>query len=130
MMNAFFEHVGINVADKAKTVNWYVTNIGLRVIRDVPGKMAFLADADGVVVLEVYQNPNAEMLRFEGADPLALHIGFEVEDPQVASEQLVTAGATIVDPIKQAGDDSMVMLRDPFGIAIQLVRRGARMRRG
>lgn len=129
MIEAYFEHFGINVTDKDQTIRWYVQNLGLRVVRDVPGKMAFLADAGGAVMLEVYQNPNADRLDYAATDPLAFHIAFEVEDPQDCARQLVDAGATVVDPFKRAGDDTMVMLRDPFGMALQLVHRGARMRR-
>ena len=129
MIDAHFEHFGINVADKKRATQWYVENLGLTVVRDVPEKMAFLADANGIVMLEVYHNPNAERLDYAATDPLAFHVAFEVADPKAAAEQLVEAGATIVDPFKRAGDDEMVMLRDPFGMALQLVHRGTQMRR-
>lgn len=128
MIQAAFEHFGLNVADKQQTVDWYVENLGLKVVRDVPGKMAFLADANGVVMLEVYRNSGAPQLAFSQTDALAFHMAFEVDDAAESAERLVQAGATIVDPFKRAGDDAMVMLRDPFGVALQLVQRGNPMR--
>jgi catechol 2,3-dioxygenase-like lactoylglutathione lyase family enzyme len=128
MVNAAFEHIALNVRDKTAVVEWYVRHLGLQVVRDVPGKMAFLADAHGVVMMEVYSNPNAGQLDFAATDPLAVHVAFEVEDPAAAAEELVGAGASIHDPFKTAGDDTMVMLRDPFGIGLQLIRRGTPMR--
>ena len=106
MVNAAFEHIALNVRDKT----------------------AFLADAHGVVMMEVYSNPNAGQLDFAATDPLAVHVAFEVEDPAAAAEELVGAGASIHDPFKKAGDDTMVMLRDPFGIGLQLIKRGTTMR--
>lgn len=129
MINAAFEHLAVNVPDKAAFVDWYVANLGLELIRDKPGKMAFLADSQGVTMLEVYSNPNAGRLDLAATDPLAVHIAFEVDDPAADADALVAAGATIHDPYKAAGDDSMVMLRDPFGLGLQLVKRGQSMRR-
>lgn len=128
MINAAFEHLALNVSDKDRFVEWYVQNLGLRVVRDRPGKMAFLADCHGVVMMEVYSNPNAQQLDFPGVDPLAVHVAFEVDDPEKDAEQLVAAGASVHDPFKSAGDDTMVMLRDPFGVGLQLIKRGAPMR--
>ena len=128
MINAAFEHVALNVPDRDAFVRWYVDNVGLQVVRDIPGKMAFLADSQGVVMLEVYSNSNAQQLEFAATDPLAVHVAFEVDDPAAAAETLVAAGASIHDPFKTAGDDTMVMLRDPFGIGLQLIRRGSPMR--
>ena len=129
MITAAFEHIGLNVSDKDAAVGWYVENLGLSVVRDVPGKMAFLADAGGIVILEIYSNENAGRLDFAATDPLAVHLAFEVDDPEEAARRLQEVGATVHDPPKRAGDDSMVMLRDPFGLALQLVHRGRRMRR-
>jgi len=129
MINGAFEHIGINVADRDAVVGWYVENVGLTVVRDVPGKMAFLADSRGIVMLEVYSNPKVERLAFEETGALALHIAFEADDPEAAARELVEAGATVVDAYKTAGEDSLVMLRDPFGIPIQLIKRGARMQK-
>ncbi len=128
MINAAFEHLAVNVPDKGAFVDWYVANIGLKVVRDVPGKMVFLADTHGVVMMEVYSNPNAQQLDFARTDPLAVHVAFEVENPAADAETLVAAGASIHDPYKTAGEDSMVMLRDPFGLGLQLVKRGRPMR--
>jgi catechol 2,3-dioxygenase-like lactoylglutathione lyase family enzyme len=128
MIQATFEHIALNVADKAAVVDWYTANLGLIVVRDVPGNMAFLADSNGVVVLEIYSNQAADRTDFTELGPLAFHLAFEVADPAAAARELEAAGARIEEPFKYAGDDSMVMLRDPFGLPLQLVHRGKPMR--
>ncbi len=128
MIEAAFEHVALNVPDRDSAVAWYVEHLGLHVVREIPGGMAFLADAGGTVVFELYNNENAGRIDFPATEPLALHIAFEVDDPRTAAEQLVAAGATVAEAYKEVGDDSMIMLRDPFGVGLQLVRRGTRMR--
>ncbi len=109
--------------------DWYVANLGLHIVREVPGRMVFLADSEGVVVMELYTNRDAAQLELQKVEPLSLHIAFEVSDPATAAEELVRAGASIEVPVEQVGNDTMVMLRDPFGLPLQLVRRGEKMRR-
>ena len=129
MMKATFEHIGVNVADKEAFTRWYTENLGVTVIRDVPGKMSFLADSEGQVIMEVYSNPDAPVLDFKETHFLTLHVAFEADDPENAARALVAAGARIVDPAKKAGEDILIMLKDPFGLSLQLIKRGTRMRR-
>ncbi len=128
MIKAAFEHVALNVPDRDAAVAWYVEHLGLRVVREVPGAMAFLADADGTVVFELYNNRDAGRIDFPKTDTLALHIAFEVDDPRTAADELVAGGASVAEAYKEVGDDAMIMLRDPFGVGLQLVHRGTRMR--
>jgi uncharacterized glyoxalase superfamily protein PhnB len=53
--------------------------------------------------------------------PLLLHVAFQVEDVASCEKQLLAAGATSVSgtEILPSGD-TLAMLRDPFGLAIQL----------
>ena len=122
-----FEHVALNTEDYERAVQWYIQNLGLSVARDTPGEKTFLRDAGGRTVLEVYSNRNAPVLDFEDMHYLSLHIAFAVDDPDAAAEALVSAGASIVDPPRTVEGDRLVMLKDPYGIAIQLIRRSQPM---
>jgi uncharacterized glyoxalase superfamily protein PhnB len=46
-----------------------------------------------------------------------------VRDVEAAAEDLLNAGATVEEAMKEVSGDQMIMLRDPFGLAIQLVHR-------
>ena len=123
-----FAHAGLDVADMDAVVEWYVANLGLTVARKAEGVMTFLADPTGRVIVEFYANPSAAVMDFPESHPLTFHLAFLVEDPDATAERLLAAGATVAEASKTtAAGDRMVMLRDPFGIRIQFIRRAVPM---
>lgn len=125
-MNYTVEHAAWQVADPVAVAAWYGRHLGFTVARkiDRPPHTHFLADAAGRVVVEIYNNPRAPLLDYPSLDPLQLHLAFTVADPVAARDELVAAGATIADDLQTLGNgDRLVMLRDPWGFAIQLVAR-------
>ncbi len=124
-----FEHFGINVPDAAAMAAWYVEHLHMQIVRAVQGvpHTHFLADATGRVVMEIYTNPSAPIPDYANQDPLCLHVAFAVEDAAAERDALIASGATLVS--NQTLDDGslLVMLRDPWGIALQLCQRAAPM---
>ena len=60
----------------------------------------------------------------EPMHPLVLHVAFAVEDVAATHRRLLAAGAvSFSGPETTALGDQLAMLRDPFGLAVQLVRR-------
>lgn len=120
------EHVAYQVPDPIALANWYVEHLGLRVKRatDGPGRARFLADDNDAVMIEVYNNPAVRMPDYRAIDPLMLHLAFRADDVVATRERLLAAGATAEGAVvtSDAGDH-VAMLRDPWGLAIQLVRR-------
>jgi glyoxylase I family protein len=120
------EHVGLNVADPIKAAQWYVENLGMRVLREGPAPInaRFLADGAGNMMLEIYHNPPEAVPNYAAMDPLLLHVAFMAEDVDAIRSKLLAAGATAVGEVTttEAGD-KLAMLRDPWGLAIQFVRR-------
>ncbi|MFN4261737.1 MAG: VOC family protein [Gemmataceae bacterium] len=119
------EHIALNVADPAALADWYVRHLGLRVVRqaDAPVVARFLADASGKTVLEIYRQ-DAPVPDYARMDPLTLHIAFTAPDIHQTRAQLLAAGATAVGDVTTApNSDELAMLRDPWGMAIQLVKR-------
>ena len=57
--------------------------------------------------------------------PLLLHLALVSADPYADSKRLQLAGAQQVDEVNLADGSLLVMLRDPWGLALQLCRRGA-----
>jgi catechol 2,3-dioxygenase-like lactoylglutathione lyase family enzyme len=126
------EHVAINVEDPAGMAKWYGQNLGMKVVRKgtPPVNMHFISDAGGNMMLEIYNNPPDAVPDYTSMDPLLLHIAFMVDDVKGIREKLITAGATPVGEvtITPAGDE-LAMLRDPWGVAIQFVKRAKPMLR-
>ena len=120
------EHVAWQVADPVAAAEWYVRHLGLQVVRQSgpPANMRFLADSTGRTLLEIYHNPKAPMPDYPSMSPLLLHLAFVVEDVAAEQARLVAAGASVVNPYAATpSGDQMAMLRDPWGFAIQLLRR-------
>ena len=120
------EHVALNVPDPVALVRWYVKHLGYRVLRsmDAPPYMHFIADESGHVVFEVYRNDSAPVPDYPSQDPLVLHLAYASDDIAGDKERLLAAGATVqADTVTTPAGDQLCMLRDPWGVPIQLVSR-------
>jgi uncharacterized glyoxalase superfamily protein PhnB len=95
---------------------------------DEPVPVRYLADGAGNVMLEVYNNPKAPVPDYASMGPLVLHVALASDDPAADAARLQNAGATFVEEIRPADTgDHLIMLRDPWGLAVQLARRGTPM---
>jgi glyoxylase I family protein len=124
------EHAGIQVKDPGAMADWYVANLNFTVRRssDVPVPVRFIADAGGQVMLEVYRNPGIDVPDYSVMDPLLLHVAFVCDDVPGTVRRLVEAGAKLISaPEIKLNGDELAMLRDPWGLAIQLCRRSSPM---
>ncbi len=121
-----FEHVALNVPDPKAMAQWYVDHCAMRIVRyaDGPAETHFVSDATGRVILELYGNAKAPVPNYARQDPLVLHIAFAVEDMSAAKARLIGAGATAVSDETLADGTRLVMLRDPWGVPLQLAQRG------
>jgi catechol 2,3-dioxygenase-like lactoylglutathione lyase family enzyme len=120
------EHIGLNVADPIKATQWYVDNLGMKVLREgpAPAHTRFLGDAGGNMILEIYHNPPEAVPNYAAMDPLLLHVAFMVDDVDAIRRKLLAAGATAVGEVTTIPTgDKIAMLRDPWGLALQFVHR-------
>lgn len=119
------EHVAFNVADPVAVAAWYGEHLGLRIVRHlpVPTQTHFLADDAGETVIEIYCNQPDSVPDYAAMDPLLFHLAFTSDSPAADSARLIAAGATAVDELKFPDGTHLVMLRDPWGLALQLCKR-------
>ena len=116
------EHVAIDVADPDAFNDWWGKNLGMR--KSASGG-AFLTDDSGTFVLEVYRTGNTPSAPdYRSLDPMTFHIAFLSDDVDADVARLEAAGAEKVEVVHKPGFD-MAILRDPQGVAIQLVKRAA-----
>jgi catechol 2,3-dioxygenase-like lactoylglutathione lyase family enzyme len=123
-----FEHFAINVVDIKATVKWYVDHLRLTVVseqKEAPF-MNFLGDATGRVIIEFYHRPDAVITNFSKEHPLTFHVAFVSENAQSDRERLEKEGAVYVEEIKKEDGTHIVMLRDPFGMPLQLCQRAVK----
>ncbi len=120
-----FEHFAINVTDARATAAWYIQHLGLTVARkreDAP-YTHFLADDTGRVIIEIYSNPAAPVPDYRQMLPLVFHIAFVSRDTVAERARLEQAGATYVLEDKLPDGSSLIMMRDPWGVALQFCQR-------
>ena len=117
------EHVAIRVPDPGAFVSWWTGNLGFRVTLRRLGGSAFIADSNGHVAFEVYgPDKDHPAPNYWTEDILRLHFGFTSEDVDADIRRLVDAGAKLEIHNVTPGFEEAV-LRDPFGLVIQLVKR-------
>jgi glyoxylase I family protein len=119
------EHIAWNVADPPAVAAWYVENLGMRIVRHSPvaPHMHFLADASGRIVIEIYNNTSDPVPDYATMHPARLHFAFATPDPDASKAALLAAGATPVEDQTTADGSRLIMLRDPWGLALQLCKR-------
>ena len=119
------EHIAFNVAEPVAVADWYCRHCGLRVVRHVPQptQTHFLADGDATV-LEIYCNPPDQVPNYREMNPLLFHLALASADPSADAQRLMAAGAVMVEEVKPPdGSAHLIMLRDPWGLALQLCKR-------
>ena len=120
------EHIAFQVPDPVAMADWYVEHLGCSIKRSAgePGFVRFLMDGRGQAIVELYRNPSIAIPDYHAMHPMLLHIAFASADPQADRDRLIAAGATVEDHYtKTPAGDELVMLRDPWGVALQLVKR-------
>lgn len=120
-----FEHFALNVIDINGMVNWYCTHLGLTIAnqqRESP-YMTFLADSTDRVVIEFYKREDELAEDFSNKHPLTFHIAFVSENAEEDKQRLLNAGASYFEEILKEDGSHLVMLRDPWGMPLQLCQR-------
>lgn len=120
-----FEHFALNVPDARAHARWYVQHLGFRVVRERadPPYTHFLADGTGRVIVELYTNPAAPITAFATADPLCFHLALVAKDARAEQARLVAAGAAYAYADELPDGSVLAMLRDPWGVPLQLCQR-------
>jgi catechol 2,3-dioxygenase-like lactoylglutathione lyase family enzyme len=124
------EHIGYMVSDPPAVALWYVEHLGFSVRRKLEESpyTHFLADGSGRVMIEIYNNPRAAVPDYASLDPLVLHLAFTADDVDGTRRRLIEAGASPIGEAETMGTgDRLAMLRDPWGLPIQLCRRAEPM---
>ena len=120
------EHFALNVENPKAMAAWYVDNFGLRVVKQISEApyTTFLTDDSGRIMIEIYLNPADEVPSYRSMNPLLLHLAFVSSHPEEDKKRLISAGAQHVSDQHLEDGSHLVMLRDPWGLAVQLCKRG------
>ena len=120
------EHVACNVADPTAMAAWYVEHLGMRVVRKISTAPVhpFPGGRERPRGHRDLQQRRRSGSRLRGHAPDGwVHFAFAAEDPDAARAALVAAGATFVEEQSLADGSRLLMLRDPWGLPLQLCKR-------
>lgn len=123
------EHVALNVSDPHAMAALDRDHLDFQVVKAMsdPLFIHFLREAAETMMIEIYKNPPHEVPSYPSMNPLLHHLAFTSADPEKDKERLLSAGATLVEETRLADGTHLVMLRDPWGLAIQLAKRASPM---
>lgn len=121
------EHLALNVEDPVKMAKWYSQNLGFTILKEmkVSPFAHFIADESKHILLEIFRLPDKEPADYRSSNPDMMHLAFSTENIEVQYQKLILAGAVEVSggvSVLKNGD-KIAMLRDPWGLPIQLVSR-------
>lgn len=122
------EHCALQVSDPVAMADWYVKHLSCTVARSggAPNHARFLQA--GPVLIELYQGSNAPTPDYHAMHPSQLHLAFVSEKLAADRDRLVAAGAKIAEDLfSNAAGDQLLMLHDPWGVGLQLVKRAVPM---
>ena len=124
-----FEHFALNVERPVEAANWYVENCEMKIVKgsEKPPYAHFLADKTGRLVIEIYKNDSADKINLKEKHPLEFHFAFMVKNAEHVKNKLLSAGAGLEEELRLDDGSHLVMLRDPFGIPLQICQRGVPM---
>jgi glyoxylase I family protein len=124
MLTMKLEHFALQVPEPIAMADWYVKNLDCTVARagGEPSHGRFLTV--GSVLFEIYRNPKVSVPDYKKIEPLHLHIAFSSENLRADRDRLVKAGASVFEDISTTSEgDEIMILRDPWSIPIQFVKR-------
>jgi catechol 2,3-dioxygenase-like lactoylglutathione lyase family enzyme len=119
------EHFALNVENPHDMADWYVDNFGLKVVKkeEEPPYTIFLLDTSDCVMIEIYRNPIEKVPDYWAMDPLVMHLAWISKNLTKDKKRLLKSGASEVNDEVLEDGSRLVMLRDPWGLSIQLCKR-------
>lgn len=121
------EHFAIDVPDAEAAIAWWCSNLGFR--RAAPAS-AFIVEESGAMAIEVYrtgETPSAP--DYKSMNAMTFHVAFESDDVKADADRLVAAGATLEQITLENPAFHMAILRDPWGVPVQLCKREKKLLR-
>ncbi len=126
ILTANIEHMGFNVKNPVAVAEWYIKNLGMKLVRKgtAPLFVTFISDKGNHMMMEFYNKEKFPKLDFSTINYMSFHFAFMVDSINTVEKRLLKNGATLVEGISQTpAGDKVLMLRDPWGMPLQLVER-------
>jgi uncharacterized glyoxalase superfamily protein PhnB len=118
------EHFALQVPDPVAMADWYVKHLGAKVARagGPPQHGRFLTV--GGTMFEIYNNPIVSVPDYSKTEVMQMHLAFVSADLKADRDRLVKAGARLIEDVRTTPEgDEIMMLRDPWNLPLQFVKR-------
>ena len=105
---------------------WYVEHLGMKVASSSskPPCATFVTDSAGRSMLELYTWEDPAPPAWRERDRVQLHLAFLTDALEADRDRLLAAGATLDGaPVHNTDGDVLQFMRDPWGLAFQIVAR-------
>jgi catechol 2,3-dioxygenase-like lactoylglutathione lyase family enzyme len=137
-MPSQIHHAGLTVSDLERSVTFYTTFFGLRVLsrNQLLGRMiSAQTDLEGVVIdtallagdnalleLLCYRSPEGRSVALRACDPGAAHVCLVVADLDATYEAMRADGVPLhAHPAQLGAGTKMMYVRDPDGIMVEVI---------
>lgn len=119
------EHIAFDVPEPEEFIAWWCTHLGFR--RSAPGS-AFIVDDSGEMCLEIYRTGATPAAPdYAKANAMSMHIAFVSADVRADADRLIAAGARLESIQTEDPNFHVAILRDPWGVPVQLCRRAKKV---
>jgi uncharacterized glyoxalase superfamily protein PhnB len=118
------EHFALQVPEPVAMADWYVKHLGAKVARagGPPQHGRFLIV--GGTMFEIYNNPVVSVPDYSKTEVMQLHLAFVSADLKADRDRLLKAGARLIEDVRTTPEgDEIMMLRDPWNLPLQFVKR-------
>lgn len=116
-----FEHIAINVDNPREVADWYVANLGLKIV-SANKKMIFVGDQGNHCMFELYHKPTAKG-RYSDLGHSDSHVAFATDDADALASKMVAGGAKLLKRFTNPAGDTVINLTDPWGNNLQVIHR-------
>jgi glyoxylase I family protein len=119
------EHIGFVIRNPGPAADWYHAHLGFAVLRKAEdNSVAFIREPGTGLIFELIGSKDIRPVDADLSHPLQAHIAVKSDDLDADRQRLTDAGATFVMDCKTDDPDARVcILKDPFGLYLQLARR-------
>lgn len=121
------EHLGVVVKDAEEMAKWYAANLNFILLSSFStekGYAAFIKCPESGLIIELLSLDGQASIEESLDHPLKLHLAVKSDAPEQDIQLLVDAGAEFeIDCNPPKKEDTVCVLKDPWGNRIQLVQR-------
>ena len=121
-MTLRFNHLHLKTSNPQKTCQWYVDNLGAKIVREIPwadGRVKFDLDLHGVPLSISAFVPGQDLEQHYGLE----HVALDTDDLPGTIELLKASGAPFLEERRLPSGSTLCFFEGPEGVLVEIVER-------